>query len=118
MPNGVRLAPRWRYTGRRNARPVYPTLLHRMAGGGNDEMACQELVEVVTDYLEDVLPDAERARFEAHLAECPHCVTYIAQMRQTIDAVGELSVEMMSREQQQQLLDAFRGWRAREAAGA
>ena len=89
-----------------------------MAGGGNDEMACQELVEVVTDYLEDVLPEPERARLEAHLAECPYCVTYIAQMRQTIDAVGELSVEMISREQQEQLLEAFRGWRAREAGDA
>ena len=89
-----------------------------MAGGGNDEIACQELVEVVTDYLEDVLPAPERARLEAHLAECPYCKTYIAQMRQTIDAVGELSVEMISREQQEQLVEVFRGWRAREAPGA
>jgi anti-sigma factor RsiW len=89
-----------------------------MAGGGNDEMACQELVQVVTEYLEDVLPKLERDKLEAHLDECPYCVTYIAQMRQTIEAVGELSVEMISREQQQQLLEAFRGWRAREDAGA
>jgi anti-sigma factor RsiW len=86
-----------------------------MAGGGNDEMACQELVEVVTDYLEDVLPEPERAKLEAHLDECPYCVTYIAQMRQTIDALGELSVDMISRDQQEQLLEAFRGWHAREA---
>ena len=82
-----------------------------MAGGGNDEMACQELVELVTDYLEAVLPEADRARFEAHLAECPHCEEYVAQMRRTIDAVGELTAEMIRPERQQQLREAFRGWR-------
>ena len=89
-----------------------------MAGGENDEMTCQELVEVVTDYLEGALPAPDRVRLDAHLAECPYCETYIAQIRQTIDAVGELSIEMISRERQEQLLEAFRGWRAREAAGA
>jgi anti-sigma factor RsiW len=81
-----------------------------MAGGKTDEITCQELVELVTDYLEGALPDPERARLEAHLAACPYCETYIAQMRQTIDAVGELSVEMISHEQQEQLIEAFRGW--------
>ena len=57
-----------------------------MAGGENDEMTCKELVEVVTDYLEGGCPSAERARLEAHLAECPYCVEYIEQMRQTIAA--------------------------------
>jgi anti-sigma factor RsiW len=55
-----------------------------MAGGENDEMTCQELVELVTDYLEAVLPEPQRERLEAHLAECPYCEEYIAQMRQTI----------------------------------
>ena len=82
-----------------------------MAGGGNDEITCQELVEIVNDYLEGVLPEPERARLEAHLGDCPYCVEYIAQMRRTIDALGELSLEIISREGQQHLLEAFRGWR-------
>jgi anti-sigma factor RsiW len=82
-----------------------------MAGGDTDEMTCQELVELVTDYLEGVLPAPERVRLEAHLGECPYCEQYIAQMQQTIDALGELSLEMISRERQHQLLEAFRGWR-------
>jgi len=88
-----------------------------MAGGENDEMTCQELVELVTDYLEAVLPEPERARLEAHLAECPYCREYIAQMRQTIDALGELTLEMISRERQQQLLEAFRLWRGAGSMG-
>ena len=36
-----------------------------------DELTCQELVELVTDYLEDALSPAERVRFEEHLIVCP-----------------------------------------------
>ena len=82
-----------------------------MAGGENGDISCQELVELVTDYLEAVLPEADLARFEAHLAECPHCEEYVAQMRRTIAVLGELTADMISRERQQQLLEAFRGWR-------
>ena len=87
-----------------------------MAGGETDEITCQELVELVTDYLEGILHEPERARLEAHLGECPYCLEYIAQMRRTIDALGELPLELISRERQQQLLEAFRGWRG-EAPG-
>jgi anti-sigma factor RsiW len=77
----------------------------------NDEMACRELVEVITDYLEGTLPEPDRARFEAHLAECPYCATYLEQMRQTIATLGELREESLSPEVRERLLRAFRGWR-------
>jgi anti-sigma factor RsiW len=44
-------------------------------------MNCDELVELVTDYLEDRLPAGDRVRFEAHLGECPGCDAYLAQIR-------------------------------------
>ena len=55
-----------------------------------NEITCSELVEIVTDFLEGTMPQAERRRFEAHLDECPHCVIYLRQMRLTIRALGEL----------------------------
>jgi anti-sigma factor RsiW len=55
-----------------------------------NEITCRELVEIITDYLEGTMPQAERRRFEAHLEGCPYCVTYLGQMRQTIRALGEL----------------------------
>jgi anti-sigma factor RsiW len=83
-----------------------------MAATPNDEMSCRELVEVVTDYLEGKLPDADRVRLEAHLAECPYCEEYIAQMRETIGALGELPrAESLDPRTERELLDAFRGWR-------
>lgn len=85
-----------------------------MAAAPNDEMSCRELVEVVTDYLEGTLPDPDRVRLEAHLAECPYCEEYIAQMRETIDALGELPrAESLDPRTERELLAAFRGWRGR-----
>lgn len=74
------------------------------------EMPCRELVELVTDYLEDRLSPRDRARFEAHLAECEYCETYLEQMRQTIRALGRLPEESLSAEARDALLTAFRGW--------
>jgi anti-sigma factor RsiW len=83
-----------------------------MAGGENHDMTCRELVQVVTDYLEGMLPDADRLRLEAHLAVCPYCEEYVAQMRQTIEALGELPSEPIDPSRQEELLRAFRGWRS------
>ena len=77
------------------------------------EMSCRELVELVTDYLEERLSPADQARFEAHLTECEYCDTYLAQMRQTIGALGRLPEESLSREAREGLLSAFRDWSRR-----
>lgn len=78
-----------------------------------DEMTCKELVGVVSDYLEGRLAADAKRRLEEHLGECPYCVEYIDQMRQTIAALGELSVDSLSPETRGQLLEAFRGWHER-----
>jgi anti-sigma factor RsiW len=74
------------------------------------DMACNELVEEVSDYLEGTLPAAERGRFEAHLAECPFCTTYLEQMRATVDALGAPR-DKLSEEARAGVLDAFRARR-------
>ncbi|HEV2875454.1 MAG TPA: zf-HC2 domain-containing protein [Thermoleophilaceae bacterium] len=74
-------------------------------------MSCQELVDAVTAYIEGTLPRSERARFEAHLAECSHCRTYLEQMRGTIARLGTLREQELAPETRAGLLEAFRGWR-------
>jgi|1186.fasta_scaffold551790_2 anti-sigma factor RsiW len=69
---------------------------------------CQELVELLTDYLEGALPADEVAAVEAHLARCPGCEHYLEQMRATIAALGSVPVETLSPQAQADLLDAFR----------
>ena len=78
-----------------------------------DEMACRELVEVVTDYLDGTLAEGDRRRLEQHLSECPYCAAYIEQMRQTVDALGTVSEESIAPATRRELLEAFRGWRDR-----
>jgi len=74
-------------------------------------MACSELVELVTDYLEGALEDAERARLDAHLAECDGCTVYLEQMRTTIRLTGVLTEDRIPPEGREQLLHVFRAWR-------
>ena len=74
------------------------------------EMTCRELVELVTDYLEDRLSRSDRARFEAHIADCEYCEAYLEQMRQTIGALGRLPEESLSSEARDALAGAFRDW--------
>jgi anti-sigma factor RsiW len=75
------------------------------------ELTCQEFVELVTDYLEGALSHAEAQRFEAHLADCHPCVEYLAQMRETIRAVGQLREEHVPPAARDELLRAFRDWK-------
>ena len=75
------------------------------------ELSCQEIVELVTDYIEGVMPDAERARFDHHLSYCPGCVTYVEQIRDTIRATGRIPrEETLSPALREGLLSQFRTW--------
>ena len=74
------------------------------------EMPCRELVELVTNYLEERLSPADRARFEAHLEACDACREYLEQFRSTIRILGRLPEESLSAEARAVLLDAFRDW--------
>jgi anti-sigma factor RsiW len=76
------------------------------------ELTCKELVELVTDYLEGALPRRERRRFERHIAKCDGCTTYLEQVRQIIQMLGELTEDSLTPEAKGELLHAFRDWKA------
>jgi anti-sigma factor RsiW len=76
------------------------------------DLTCAEVVELVTEYLEGGLSAADRERFEEHLGFCDWCVTYLDQMRQTVEATGGLREEDLDPEVQEALIEAFRGWRS------
>jgi anti-sigma factor RsiW len=75
-----------------------------------DELTCQELVELVTDYLEGALPPAERERFDAHLEACEGCPRHLEQMRTTIRLVRGAGPRE-ERPEVAGLMEAFRGWK-------
>ena len=76
-------------------------------------LSCQELVELVTDYLEGALDTALRRRFEEHIAHCADCAEYLEQLRQTILVVGTLRAEDLTPDAERTLMHAFRDWHAR-----
>jgi anti-sigma factor RsiW len=56
-------------------------------------LVCRQAVELLTDYLEEALAPRDRARLEAHLADCPHCSEYLAQLRATIASAGRVDLD-------------------------
>jgi anti-sigma factor RsiW len=76
-----------------------------------EHITCQEVVELVTDYLETALPADETALFEQHLNFCEGCVWYVHQMRTTVGMVGRLREEDVPDHARERLLTAFREWK-------
>ena len=81
-------------------------------GRRSADIACQQAVEMVTDYIENALPGDDRQRYDRHLADCPHCTEYLAQVRETIRLAGRLTPSDMSPEMRDAFADVFRRWRA------
>jgi anti-sigma factor RsiW len=76
-----------------------------------EEPSCREVVELLGDYLEGAMAPDDRARLEAHLAECDGCTAYLEQLRATIRLSGRLSEETVPPAAMAPLLEAFRAWR-------
>ncbi len=78
------------------------------------DLVCQQAVELVTDYLEGALSRSARRRFQAHLANCPHCTEYLAQMRETISRTGRLTPGDLTPQMRDEFVDLYRRWRSQE----
>jgi len=72
------------------------------------EITCKDLVELVTDYLDDRMPAEQRLRFEEHIAFCSPCAVYLEQMRQTISVTGALREEDLDQESRDAMLSVFK----------
>jgi anti-sigma factor RsiW len=77
-----------------------------------EQLSCQELVELVTSYLEGALPPDERASFEHHIEGCTGCNEYVRQMRMTIELTGRLTAADLSPDAEAKLLTVFRNWKS------
>jgi predicted anti-sigma-YlaC factor YlaD len=74
-------------------------------------LTCQQVVELVTDYLEGSLGWRDRRRFDKHLQACEGCSRYLDQMRETLTLLGTVPLDTLSTEARSTLLDAFRDLR-------
>jgi anti-sigma factor RsiW len=80
------------------------------------ELVCRELVELVTEYLSGTLSAPQKARFEQHLASCPPCTAYMAQVRTTLDLAAEVASSEAAGpgdDVAEQLGQMFRQWHAK-----
>lgn len=73
--------------------------------------ACQEVVELVTEYLEGGLATGERLAFERHVAICPPCRGYLSQIRRVSRVAGTLSEDDVPERLRDSLVEAFRDWK-------
>ena len=75
-------------------------------------LVCRDAVALMTSYLDGELDSRDRTRLEAHLAECPHCSEYLAQLRVTVDALGHVGPDDLPEETVDELVELYRRWQA------
>ena len=78
-----------------------------------EHITCQEVVELVTDYLDGALSPDMTSLFEQHLNFCEGCVWYVGELRTTVAAVGRIQEEDVPEHTREQLVAAFRDWKRR-----
>lgn len=79
--------------------------------GGHD-ITCRDAVQLMNDYLEDLLGRDDRGRLEAHLRECEDCTEHLRQMRIAIAVTGRLREDDLDRAAREDVLELYRRWRS------
>lgn len=74
-------------------------------------LSCQEVTEIVTDYLEGRLSLMDKVRFHLHVGMCVNCRRYLRQMRETVRGLGRLTNPSIPDEVQDELMKRFRKWK-------
>jgi anti-sigma factor RsiW len=78
-----------------------------------DALVCRDAVALMAAYLDGVLPAPDRERLETHLAGCPHCSEYLAQLEATIEALGRVEPQDLPDETVDELVTLYRHWQAK-----
>ncbi len=74
-------------------------------------LVCRDAVALMSDYVEGALAPRDRDRLEGHLATCPHCSEYLAQIRTTIAAAGRVEPDDLPPDAVDELVALYRRWR-------
>ena len=81
-------------------------------------LSCQEITEIITDYLEGRMSFADRMRFQMHVGMCKHCRAYLRQMKATISSLGQLPDEPMPTDVRDEMRKRFAAWNDARLADA
>lgn len=80
-------------------------------------IVCRDAVALMTDYIDGALSPTDRARLEAHLAGCPLCTEYLAQLRVTVGALGRVEPDELPEATVDELVALYRRWKDDDAVG-
>lgn len=72
-------------------------------------LSCQDVTELVTDYLEHRLSVRGWLSFQMHVGMCRHCRAYLRQMRLTVATLGSVPAEPIPADVREELLRRFNG---------
>jgi anti-sigma factor RsiW len=75
-------------------------------------LVCRDAVALVTDYLDGALPTRQRTLLEQHLGDCPHCSTYLDQIRATLAALGSVEPEALPADTRDGLVELYRSYQS------
>jgi anti-sigma factor RsiW len=75
-----------------------------------DELACEQLVELLSDHLDGTLSEDDRRHVIAHLSECDGCTAALEQMRETLRIAGTLTVEPVPGPERERTRMTYRTW--------
>lgn len=78
-------------------------------------LTCEEMTELVTNYLEEKMSLQDRLDFQKHIGLCRHCREYLHQMKVTVETLGAMPADPVPAEMMGDLLHKFRGWKERSA---
>ena len=76
-----------------------------------EHLSCQEVVGLVTDYLERALPPEDTSLFEEHINFCDGCQWYLDQLRITIATVGRIHEADLPPAARDALMATFHHWK-------
>ncbi len=87
-------------------------MIRRWLAGRRRALVCRDAVALMSDYVDDVLDERDRKRLDLHLAGCPLCTEFLAQLRATIDALGHAEPDDLSDAALDEFVALYRQWRA------
>lgn len=74
-------------------------------------MHCVDLVERVTEYLEQALDPTDMVRFRDHLRMCTGCEAYVDEVLLSLRVMSAVPEERLSDGLETSLLEIFSSWR-------
>ena len=77
-------------------------------------LTCQQVVELITDYLEGALDEQRHAEVARHLSECDDCLIYASQLQLTGRLLASVPAATLTADDRAALIATYREWAMRQ----